>query len=142
MPERYSDFIAQMRAAVREETALFELASGSVDRGASGDVVHGPWPASACSDVLSRWLRHSWIELYLPGPPDRWNLPEAEWRVRASRTGSSLFLAHHDAVDLLGDPSRWTLNSEDGHVALSLASAALNVNESEWLLQSRSTELP
>jgi hypothetical protein len=133
MPDSYSDLVAQMRAAVREETALWQLPSGSTDLLASGNVVHGPWPARECSDVIAAWLRRNWIELYLPSLPDKWQLPGAEWRVRASYSEGFLLLANLDAEKLLRDPSRWTLDSEDGHVALSLASSSTDVEDSEWL---------
>ncbi len=133
MPDSYSGLVAQMRAAVREETALWELPSGSADLLPSGTVVHGPWPARECSDVLTSWLHRNWIELYLPSLPDKWDLPGAEWRVRASYREGFLLLANLDAANLIQDPSRWTLDSEDGHVALSLTSSGADVGDSEWL---------
>ncbi|WP_157887631.1 hypothetical protein [Frondihabitans sp. PAMC 28766] len=133
MPDSYSDFVAQMQVAVREETALWELPSGSTVLLPSGNVVHGPWPARECSDVMTSWLRRNWIELYLPSLPNKWNLPGAEWRVRASFTERFLLLANVDAEKLLRDPSRWTLDSEDGHVALSLTSSGADVDDREWL---------
>jgi hypothetical protein len=133
MPESDDDFLPQMLTAVREETNLWELPLGSTDKVPSGDEVHGPWSPRACGEVMLRWLSQNWIELYMPNVPKEWNLTKAEWRARAVSAQGVLVLARSDSVQLLHEPSRWTMDSEDGQVALSLTTSGEQTSHSDWV---------
>src|SRR5690349_733164 len=72
------DFLCQMEIAVLEETPLYEIPLGSIDR-VTPPVEHGPWPATTCAAVLRLWHTAGWIGLYLPDYPREWNIVSAEW---------------------------------------------------------------
>ena len=92
----YQDFVFEMRAAVYEELALFEVAHGAIDRLPGGDVRHGPWLPEDCAGVLSRWHRAGLLGLY---------------RYTSTR-GNGPNLTKTDAIELVAHPERW-VQSED-----------------------------
>lgn len=133
------DFLRQMHLAVQEEAPLWEVPLGSTDLLPSGPVVHGPWEASECAFVLSRWLERGWLELYLPDHLGLWDMEpaEAEWFARTVALsvpgGRFHVLAVEDARKLLAEPTRWSLEHPDGHVCISFTTAGLNIDDGEWL---------
>ena len=92
----------------------------------------GPWSAADCSELLGRWLAAGWLELYLPDPPDGWNLRQAEWLGRASRRGNFLVLDTNDSQVLLAASDRWVVDSVDGQVCLCRSDAGMDHTASEW----------
>jgi hypothetical protein len=104
------DFLWSMEAAVREETALFEIPQGSWSGGRS----YGPWPAATCSAVLKSWYQAGWVGIYFRDPPPGWNIAPAEWR---SRVADSEDLSAQDALALFDQPERWARKEHgDGRV--------------------------
>jgi len=124
------DFISEMYALAREEGFLHEAPLGVIDRLPSGDIVHGPWDLQACSKVLARWRVEGLVVLFVHSPS---RMP---WQSRTTRTvqGNETFyeLSPRDAVDLLSDPTRWQLESEEGLVCIALSDAAADVPYERW----------
>ena len=131
--ERWSDLVSEMYALVHEQGALYEVTHEVRDlRGEAPDVVHGPWLPSECQAALIPWHQAGWLDLVADENPPH-SLAAAEWRRRARREGAYVVLAAEDARALLHDPSRWTINSADGHVMLSLNEEGARHDYSEWL---------
>lgn len=128
-----SRFASEMYLAVREESALWELPTGSTDLLRSGTVRHGPWAPRDCAAVIRAWMDRGWVELYLPELPPSWELRPARWLERAVHRGGFRVLATADAHDLLDDPTRWAMDDMDGQVCLSCTSTGLMNDEAVWL---------
>ncbi len=131
------DFVNQMYWAVVEECALWMLPRGATDTLPGGPVVHGPWDPDDCAELVMRWVERGWIELYLPDIPSTWDLKEADWRGRATRRDEFLVLGPDDAMALLRDPTRWSVDSIDGHAALSRTALGMSVPATDWSDQTR-----
>ena len=122
-----------MYVAVVEECALWELPRGATDLLPDGPVTHGPWEPRRCAELITRWLDHGWIELYLPDIPAGWNVPSATWQGRAAQRNAFLTLATEDARQLLQDPKRWTVETADGQVCLSRSDAGMTIDPRDWV---------
>ena len=122
-----------MHALVWEEAPLHELTSQVTDVLCEGRaVVHGPWTAAECQSVLIPWHAAGWIELVADVDPPL-HLTSAEWRARASRNGTFLVLSVPDAVDLLENPARWIVGTDDGQVMLCRTDEGDKHDYAEWL---------
>lgn len=124
-----------MYTLVHEQAPLHELTAQVTDwLGEGREVVHGPWQPHECQSVLLPWHEAGWIELVAHAPhpvPVR----DAAWRDRATRVEAYLVLSAVDASALLRDPSRWTVDTADGHVMLCLSEEGSRHEYPEWLLR-------
>lgn len=128
-----------MYLEVWEEAPLHEVAAAAVDHsGPEGRVVHGPWSPAECQSVLLPWLNAGWIELIADVEPP-WTPSPADWQARARRDGQFLTLSIADAIDLLNDPSRWSLGTADGHVMLCRTDENQERGFAGWLELARRT---
>lgn len=131
--ERWSDLVSEMYVLVHEQAALYEVTHEVRDLGSeTPDVVHGPWLASECQAALIPWHEAGWLDLVADENPPQM-LAAAEWRHRATQEGAYMVLAAKDATKLLQDTSRWTIDSADGHVMLSLNDEGVRHDYPEWL---------
>ncbi|MDQ1540248.1 MAG: hypothetical protein QOH29_974 [Actinomycetota bacterium] len=134
-PDSASDFASEMYVAVVEEAPLWELPGGTTDLLSDGPVVHGPWAPTECAALITRWVKRGWVELYLPDLPSEWNLKTSGWQGRTERRGDYLVLARTDALELLQEPHRWTVNSADGQASLSKTVLGTSVAVSDWFAE-------
>jgi hypothetical protein len=107
-----ADLVSQMRAVIAEEAFLWELTEQMTDCYDGGKtVVHGPWQADDCRQVLLRWfdrglldcIAYNWGTAAGTGEIVHYQY-QASWRSRASDVGEHLILHRQDAPALLGDP--------------------------------------
>jgi hypothetical protein len=110
-----SDFVSELYLLVVETASLWEVPQGVTDFSSDGNhVVHGPWDPAECSRQLLAWLDAGLITLF-NDPPDDVPRPRtaADWqRWNAGEFDRSL--ESSTVRQLLGQPERWTQESDDG----------------------------
>jgi hypothetical protein len=112
------------------------LPVSETDHEREGPVRHGPWDPAECAALLTEWVERGWVELYLPDHlPDQWELTRAEWETRTELRNGFSILARTDALDLLRDPTRWTVGSADGQASVSKTDIGLVTPMSDWFSQ-------
>ena len=132
VPQGVSDIENEMYVAVVEQAPLWELPKGSIDLEPTGPVVHGPWAAQDCAAVIERWVERGLVELYLPILPAQSDVLPADWQPRGEGRDYGLVLARADALALLRDPSRWTVETADGQASLSTTDLGESLELADW----------
>lgn len=120
-----SEFIEQMHLAVEEESRLFELPLGATESdGRGGWVTYGPWDPSDCSRQLLAWFDAGLITLFVPavGQPAAWN----------ERGEFDRWLTPAEARQVLAEPERWTVESDDGLVCVVRTDAGMAPDAAWW----------
>jgi hypothetical protein len=128
-----------MRILIAEETLLWQLTEQVTDYDAETTVVHGPWQAADCQQILARWLDRglinciaaAWATKVRSGEVVQYEY-DADWRTRATQDGQHLVLARDDAAALLGDPSTWRVNGVGAGVMLCESPQAYELPFDDW----------
>jgi hypothetical protein len=128
-----------MRILIAEEAFLWQLTEQVTDYGTGTTVVHGPWQAADCQQVLTRWLdcglidciATSWATKVRSGEIVHYEY-DADWRTRATEDGQHLILARDDAAALLSDPSTWRADGVGSGVMLCESRQAHGLPFDDW----------
>jgi hypothetical protein len=131
----HEDFLREMLLAVEEETQLYALPYGVVDKRANTTVERGPWIPAECSAVMLSWFDHGLVMLYLPSEPEIWAPGYAlgEWMSRAHREPYGHVLAPGDARELLSNHALWVPARIEGLVCVAYRDgAAADLPSEQW----------
>jgi len=135
-----SDLVHQMRLLIAEEAFLRELTEQVTDYyNSERTTTHGPWPASDCLQVISRWFDCGLIDCIAISWATKVRSDEvvyyehdADWRARATENGQHLVLAREDAGTLLSDPSTWRPDGIGAGVMLCQSDEADGLSFDDW----------
>lgn len=135
-----SDLVRQMRVLIAEETFLWELTQLVTDYyDTDRTVVHGPWRAADCQQILARWFDCGLIDCIATSWATKVRSDEvvhyeydADWRARATEHGQYLVLARDDAGALLSDPSTWRADGVGAGVMLCESDQADGLSFDAW----------
>jgi hypothetical protein len=136
-----SDLVRQLRLLIAEEAFLWELTEQVTDYYNSDvRIAHGPWRATDCQQILSRWFDCGLIDCIAVSWATRVRSDEvvhydygAGWRTRATETGQHLILAREDAGGLLIDPSTWHQEGIGAGVMLCQSDEADGLSFDDWI---------
>jgi hypothetical protein len=102
-------------------------------------IAHGPWAASDCRQVISRWFDWGLIDCIAISWATKVRSDEvvhyeydADWRARAIENGQHLVLAREDAGALLNDPSTWRTEGIGAGVMLCKSDEAAGLSFDDW----------
>jgi hypothetical protein len=135
-----SDLVRQMRLLIAEEAFLSELRQQVKDYyDSERTVVHGPWQAADCQQVLARWFDCGLIDCVAVAWATKVRSDEVvhyeydvDWRTRATVDGQYLVLARDDAGALLSDPSTWRADGSGAGVMLCESEQAEGLSFDGW----------
>jgi hypothetical protein len=135
-----SDLVCQLRSLITEEAYLRDLTQQITDyHGSDRTIVHGPWQAADCQQILTRWFDCGLIDCIATSWATKVRSDEvvhyeydADWRTRATEHGQHLILAHDDAGALLSDPSSWHADGDGGGVMLCASDQADGLSFDAW----------
>jgi hypothetical protein len=135
-----SDLVCQLHSLIAEEAYLWGLTQQVTDyHGSEGTVVHGPWQAADCRQILIRWfdcglidcIATSWATTVGSGEVVHYEY-DADWRTRATEHGQHLILAPDDAGALLSDPSTWQVDGDGSGVMVCASDQADGLSFDAW----------
>jgi hypothetical protein len=132
-----------MRVLVADEVPLWGITHQTTDYYGDGKtVVHGPWQAADCRQVLLRWFDNGFIECVAiswgtqVGSGDVVHCEyDGDWRSRATESGQHLTLAQSDARALLSDPSTWEIDGVGSGVMLCASDSAYRLPFDGWFVE-------
>jgi hypothetical protein len=126
--------VSEMHAVVHEGWPLFGVTDAVLERDTDGrEVTHGPWVPSECQAVLVAWHEAGWIDLVADAErPSEWGPAMTGWPERAPSERTFPVLTTMDARELLSQPARWLVGTEDGHVMPSVTRLGESHAFEEW----------
>lgn len=134
-----SDLVRQMWLLISEQVFLWDLTRQVTDYYSEKTVTHGPWQASDCKQIISRWFDCGLVDCIATSWGTRVRSDgvvhfeyDADWRARATESGQYLVLAREDAGALLSDPSTWRPEGDGAGVMVCESDEADGLSFDDW----------